>query len=218
MSTVIFDFDSTLIQCESLEEILAPKLTDPTIDAAIRDITRQGMEGSITFTQSLAKRLALASPTLYDVTNFGERATRLLSVGMEPLIRKLLERNVQVMIISGGLREAILPVAQFLGIDPEHVHAVRLQWHGDGTFAGIDENDPFSISKVMGAKTLADSWPRPRIAVGDGMTDYHLFQHGLVEHFICYTEHARREPVLSQQGVIEANGALALSKILEEQL
>jgi len=218
MGTVIFDFDSTLINCESLEEILAPKCAQqPGLEDQLRSITAMGMEGKITFQESLSRRLALAAPTKVEVTGFGERARDLLTHGMEALVRDLLKRGHTVKIISGGLREAIEPVALFLGLEADDVGAVSLNFDNSGNFAGIDAKDPFSDSKLAGARPLCATWPKPAIAVGDGMTDYHLYQYGLVDRFIVFTQWARRDSVVAT-GVPEARDTGALSALLEELL
>lgn len=218
MATVVFDFDSTLIDCESLEEILAVRLTErPELEQELRAITTLGMEGALSFRESLARRLALAAPTRAEVTAFGLGAIARLTPGIAGLVANLRARGVAVAIVSGGLREAILPVAQFLGLDEGDVGAVRLRFAADGSFLGIDPEDPFSVSKSLGAAPLAADWSRPRIAVGDGMTDLNLMRDGLVDHFIAYTQWARRAPVLAS-GAPEAADVATLTELIQELL
>lgn len=218
MATVIFDFDSTLIQKESLEEILAFQLRDnPEGMARIEAITREGMEGKIDFAQSLSRRLEIAAPTLADVQGFAAKNQDLWTPGLQTLIASLIDRGVIVRIVSGGLRESILPFGAQVGIPPEQVHAVSLLWDADGRFAGIDPNDSFSQSKVKGVAPLIDAWPGPRVAVGDGMTDYHLKRDGFVDHFIAYTENVRRDAVVAL-GTPEAASASQLKEHLERIL
>ena len=63
--TLLIDFDSTLIACESLEVILASQIgDDETTMNQIRRITTLGMAGTLSFGDSLTKRLQLATPTL----------------------------------------------------------------------------------------------------------------------------------------------------------
>ncbi len=218
MATVVFDFDSTLIDCESLEEILAVRLRErPELEQELRAITALGMEGALSFRESLARRLALAAPTLAEVKAFGLHAIARLTPGMAGLIADLRGRGVAVAIISGGLREAIVPCAHFLGLDDAAVGAVRLRFADDGSFLGIDPDDPFSLSKSLGASALSASWSRPRIAVGDGMTDLNLQRDGLVDHFIAFTQWARRAPVLAS-GAPEAADVATLTELIQELL
>ncbi|UPT65536.1 MAG: hypothetical protein M0D57_13420 [Sphingobacteriales bacterium JAD_PAG50586_3] len=59
----VFDFDSTLTSVEALEELAAISLAkQPNKDAVIKqieDITNMGVNGEISFTQSLAERVDL---------------------------------------------------------------------------------------------------------------------------------------------------------------
>lgn len=218
MTIVIFDFDSTLLTCESLEEILKPVLAEaPEKMAQIEAITREGMEGKLDFKQSLARRLAVAQPTLALLEAFGRDGTAWLTDGMADLVRRLLQRGIDVRIVSGGLWEAIVPVAAVLGIPADRVHAVRLRWDADGDFVGMDENDPFSTNKIVGCEPLFRDRDETKIAIGDGMTDHALFAAGIVDHFVAYTEHARRQAVVAT-GCPEARNTQELANILEAWL
>lgn len=218
MATLVFDFDSTLIQVESLEKILAESLREkPEIMAAIEAITAKGMAGGCSFAESLQARLALAAPTRQDVAAFGQSAHELLTPGMADLIQNLLAKGVEIHIVSGGLIEAIWPVADFLGIPRDQVHAVRLQWHGDGTFASVDPEDPFSQSKIPGFRPHAARLTKPIIVIGDGMTDYQLYQTGLATHFVAFCQHVQRETVIAQATHI-ARDVNALATLLEQWL
>ncbi len=218
MPCVIFDFDSTLIGCESLEEILSASFAQrPELEEAVRAVTVLGMEGEIDFQESLRRRLALAQPTLAQVRAFGERAGAWLTPGFDRVIDDLRRRGVETRVVSGGLQEAIEPLAGRLGIPAQRVHAVRLKWAEDGAFAGIDPGDPFSVSKMAGVKPLAGDWPAPRIAVGDGFTDYCLHRDGFADHFIAFTQHVRRQAV-TRTGAPEARNAAELARLLEDML
>lgn len=218
MSTVIFDFDSTIINRESLEEILSAKFKgNPQLEKKIRAITDLGMEGDISFRESLARRLSLASPTRADVQAFGESAHELLTPGMDTLIDSLLQRGHEVHIVSGGLFEGITPLAARMGIPASRVHSVKLLWSEQGDFAGIDPNDIFSVSKIEGARPWLPSLSAPRIAVGDGMTDYYLFRDGLVNAFVAFTANVRRAAVVAT-GQPEARNTSELAEILEDLL
>jgi len=218
MATVIFDFDSTLIELESLEAILAHRVKgQPDLMARLEAITRQGMNGEIAFAESLRRRLDLVAPHREDVLAFGRDRLDLLTDGVARLFAGLRARGVSLKIVSGGLREAILPFARHLGLPDEDVHAVGLLWQADGSFAGIDPNDPFSRSKLAGVTPLAPTWSRPRVVVGDGMTDAHLHREGLAETFIAYTEHVRREAVVAT-GAPVADSMDRLEHLLEQIL
>jgi len=216
--TVIFDFDSTLIACESLEEVLAARLAGrPDLVAQVREITSLGMEGKISFAESLARRLAIVPPRRADIRRFAATAHRRLTPGMEKLVADLHARRVGVSIVSGTTREMILPVAKRLGIAARRVHGIRPRWGRDGRFLGLRADDPFVKSKAAGVAEISNRWSRPRIGVGDGATDLALLRHGAIDHFVAFTGHARRNAVLVP-GVPEARDVAALRRILETLL
>jgi phosphoserine phosphatase len=216
--TVVFDFDSTLIDRESLEEVLRPGLADrPDLVAEIRAVTELGMAGRISFAESLRRRLEILAPTRAAVRRFSATAHRHLTKGMARLVHDLRARRVGVSIVSGAFREAILPLARRLGIPASRVHGVRPRWSREGRFLGLRRTDAFARSKALGLRSAAKRWSRPRIAVGDGATDLELLRRGVVDRFVLFTEHVRR-PALRIPGVREARDLPALRRTLEDLL
>ncbi len=216
--TLLLDFDSTLIELESLEAILKPALAaNPALEAKFQAITRAGMEGRMDFGQSLRERLRLARPTRAEVSAFGREAVNLLTPGMPAMIESLRRRAVTVRIASGGLLEAILPSARALGIPEDHVHAVRPRWDASGSLLGMAPDDRFHISKVEGLKSLVNDWPRPIVIVGDGMTDHQIGASGLADCFIAFTQHVQRAAVIAT-GAPVARDVDQLTRLLEELL
>lgn len=205
MATIIFDFDSTLVSCESLELILQEKLQDKSDTLSkIHEITQEGLKGVIPFSDSIARRLAIAAPNKGEVERFGLQALEMITDGIPDLIQDLLSKGVDVWVVSGGLYESLLPVCQYLGIDKSRVLGVQLLWGDKGEFLGIDPEDAFSRSKVEGVSKIASQWIRPRVIIGDAMSDYRLYEQKIVEHFILYTEHLECEEI-KQLGVETAN-------------
>jgi len=216
--TVVLDFDSTLVACESLEVILAPRLAgQPDLAARVAEITNAGMAGKMPFRESLHQRLALASPRLREVRAFADSAHERLTPGMEGLVASLVRRGVAVWIVSGAFREAMLPLARRLAIPEERVLGTRMRWSEQGELLGPDPTDPFAISKVDGVRALDPNWPKPRIGAGDGMSDYALAEAGLVDCFLAFTAVARRPEVVAT-GAPEARDCRALQRLIEERL
>ena len=215
MATVIFDFDSTLITCESLEHVLESKKLDEKAMQQIREITNQGMSGAISFLSSLERRLRVVLLRRQDFVEFGQRAVELITPGMRELVAELQQRSTDVWIVSGAAREAMLPVGKALGIPLERLLGVDLLWDADGCYAGIDADKPLNRSKWEGAQLVASLWTAPTISVGDGITDFALYEHGLVQHFIAFTQNVRRQAVLDKR-VPEARTVAALRQQLQE--
>ncbi|MDC0534580.1 HAD-IB family phosphatase [Francisellaceae bacterium] len=217
--TVIFDFDSTIIQIESLEEILADKLkNNPAGMDEIKSLTNLGMNGDILFQDSLSQRLAIAAPNLDDLTGFyTQHQFNIITNGLPELILWLQKNDIEVFIISGGLYESILPYATALNIKSSFVHAVKLSWDTKGKYLGMNPKDPFSISKLNGAKLIAEEWQKPSIIVGDGFTDYQLYESGLTTNFIAYTEHQSRDKVVKLADYI-ARDCIELKKHIKKMI
>jgi HAD superfamily phosphoserine phosphatase-like hydrolase len=203
VGTLILDFDSTLITRESLEELLAR--ARPDLAKEIREITAAGMEGRISFRESLESRLALARPSREEVKELGRKALGWITPGLEDVLRGV---SAEVWLVSGGLTEALLPVAAHLGIPPERVLATRARWSPSGELVGLDVLD-----KPDMLRSHVASMPPPRVLVGDGMTDYEPFREGLVDHFIAFTANVRRAPVVAT-GAPEAKSAAELGRLL----
>lgn len=218
MPTVVFDFDSTLVCCESLDEILGPRLSGrPDLVRDVVAVTREGMDGKIPFSESLRRRFAIAAPIRSEVVRFAESSVGRMTPGMDELVAELRMRGVDVSIVSGAMVEAMTPVAERLGVPPSRIHGLRVRWEEDGRFLGFRPDDPFVVGKAEGVADVAPSWARPRIGIGDGATDLALWRSGAVDHFVAFTQHARRAAVLVP-GVREARDVGELRRILGELL
>ena len=155
VTTWVFDFDFTLVDFETLES-LADISLDCAADAEARRaeiarLTDPAMAGEIHFGEGLTRRLALLpltramsrpSPPAHSRRNsFG---------GAQP--RFFREHADRIVIVSGGFREVIAPVAERLGIAPERVLANDLLYGADGRVTGVDDNPlPHAVGKAEGA-------------------------------------------------------------------
>src|SRR3989338_10206993 len=79
--TFFFDFDSTLVSIESLDELIALSIRENhepdeagKILEEIRKITDMGMNGEIDFPESLSRRLKKAPVNRSHIKKFGSRS------------------------------------------------------------------------------------------------------------------------------------------------
>jgi len=213
VGSVIFDFDSTLVPVESLEVVLSTGTDLSPVDlGALHEATTAGMEGRISFEESLERRLAIAEPTRAGVEAVARSLARSPSAGVGSLVDDLRTRGHEVRIVSGGLVEILRAFGAAIGIPPDHIHGVSCRWAPDGSLLGLETADGFARSKVEGLRRLDLALPRPAIGVGDGATDLALRDAGLVDAFIAYTEFARREVVVA--GADEETESMAALGVL----
>ena len=196
---LIFDFDSTLVQFETLEALADLALAgDPASDAVraqIAALTDQAMAGEIDFGEALRQRLALLPLTREHVEALAARAVSALTPSVKRNVEFFENNAGRVFIISGGFREVIAPVARYLGVAPERVLCNDLVY-ADDKVVGVDDANPLSREngkpKAIAALGLTD----PVVMVGDGWNDAEVKLAGAAERFYAFTEVARRAKVV----------------------
>ena len=194
MADIIFDVDSTVLSVESLEVIMEASFAkDLKLEQKIQELTRQGMSGALSFSQSLEKRLALAQITQTQILAFCKNIKKYIDPQMDTLIQKL-QKHHQIWLVSGAFDPVVLALGNTLGIDKKYCHGVRYTTRENDTIHIPQEG--FGISKVHGVKQLEDKWHSPSILIGDGYTDYQLYESKLVDHFIVFTKHQSRQEVM----------------------
>jgi phosphoserine phosphatase len=100
--------------------------------------------------------------------------------GVKVVFATLLGQGKEVHIISGGLRQAILPLAKLLGLEENHVHAVDIFFTEKGGYKAYDESSPLARSggKAEICKQLLKE-KQSLVMIGDGKTDMEAKQPGV---------------------------------------
>lgn len=191
-ASIILDVDSTLCGIEGIDWLAARR--GPAVGRAVTLLTDRAMRGEIGLDSVYGERLALVRPSLDDVVALTDAYVGALAHGAKRAIGRLQDEGRRVVLISGGLREAILPVASLVGIPSRDVHAVSVMLDESGAYAGFESDSPLATTE--GKRTVAArlGLPRPLIAVGDGATD--LAMRPAVGAFAAYTGFVRREAVV----------------------
>lgn len=165
---VCFDFDSTLSAIEGIDA-LAEKAGCGTEMAAL---TNAAMNGEVALEAVYAERLNLIRPNKAAIDWLADVYIKNKLAGVDEVFKQLHAAGVDVHIISGGLKPAILPMAAQLNILADHVHAVDLSWNDAGEYVSFDEQCPLAKS---GGKAEICSKLNPKqlslAMVGDGKTD-----------------------------------------------
>jgi len=192
---VVFDVDSTIAALEGIDW-LAERRGEP-LATEIRLLTEQAMAGTIPLEAVYARRLALIRPTRRELRELGEAYVAAVQPGARALCAVLLAAGCGLALVSGGLREAILPLAHHVGIDDEDVHAVEIDFDENGEFVGLRGDQPLATQqgKPIVLHALRDELDRPVVMVGDGSTDAAV--RGVTDAFIAYTGVVRRAAVVA---------------------
>ena len=193
----IIDFDSTIVQVESLDELASIALKDnpkkSEIVDKIKNITNLGMEGKISIRESLARRIGLLRA---NKSHIGQ-LIKILQKKITPsfLRNKNFFRNnsSSIFIISNGFMEIIVPVARKFGLSEKNVFANEFVFGRDGEITGFDERNILSRENGKAEMLKSLNLKGDIYVIGDGYTDYQLRGQGLVTKFFAFTENVERE-------------------------
>ncbi len=172
---ICFDCDSTLSKVEGIDELAR----SAGLFEQVADLTNQAMNGEIALQDVYGKRLALIKPDQQAIHALGQLYIEQVVPGAKQLIAELLEQHKQVHIISGGLRQAILPLADELGVPQANVHAVDIYLDAQGNYAGFASDAPAANSggKAVICKQI-NAQKQSMVMIGDGKTDLEAKQAG----------------------------------------
>ena len=206
---LIIDFDSTFVTVESLDELAHIVLKDNPESAqrleTIRAITRAGMEGSIPFDESLSKRLKLLNINQKDI----HAATIVLAKKVTPSFKRnkqfLMENAQNILIISGGFYEMIIPIVSEYGILEDQVFANKFVYKGTSRIAHVDSQNIMAQSGEKVAQANALGLAGEIHVIGDGYTDYQIKSEGPATKFFAFIENIRRNTVCEVADVVLSN-------------
>ena len=199
-ATLIFDFDSTLVRLETLEALADIALVDApdaeAVRAEIASLTDQAMSGALAFGEALRRRLALLPLTRRHVHDLADRILDEGTPSVRRNLRFFQDNADRILILSGGFREIIAPIAERLGISPERVLCNDLVYDTQGRVTGVDDANPLSHANGKPLVIKALKLSGPVVMVGDGWTDAEVKLAGAADRFYAYTEVVRRERVV----------------------
>ncbi len=107
---VLFDCDSTLSAIEGIDELAR----QAGLYDKLAPLTAAAMEGKLSLEAVYRQRLDAIRPTLAAVAALGECYIRHVVPGAGEVIAALQQSGKRVHIVSGGLRQAVLPLAAYL--------------------------------------------------------------------------------------------------------
>jgi phosphoserine phosphatase len=193
-NSVVLDVDSTLSALEGIDWLAS--LRGSEVENMIAALTDQAMRGAIPLESVYGRRLEAVRPNKAEVAELGRQYVSSLAPGAKESIDLLQNNGVEVVLVSGGLRQAILPLAAEVGLQADAVHAVPIFFDERGEYAGFDEHSVLARQYGKREAVARLGLKGPIIAVGDGMTDTEI--RTCVDSFAAYTGFVRREAVVAK--------------------
>ena len=198
----VIDFDSTFTKVEAFDVLADISLKDhpdqQKIKKEVEEITHQGMNGSISFRESLEKRLNLLQADK-------KHMPALINL-LKSKVSESFKRNKEffstyadnIYIISNGFREFIAPVVTEFGVKAENILANEFRFDSSGKVIGFDTENPLSsnngkVEQLKRLKLEGDVY-----VIGDGYTDYEIKNSGLANKFYAFTENIERENIMDK--------------------
>jgi len=210
----VIDFDSTFTRVEALDILGEISLeNDPEREQklkAIKNITDQGMGGTVDFRESLEKRLEILKANKSQIADLVESLKNYVSKSFDRN-REFLEDNADdIFILSNGFKDFIIPIVGQYGIKPENVFANEFVYDESGAIVDFNRDNPLSVNKGKAETLKRLNLEGDIYMIGDGYTDYEVKESGIANKFYAFTENVHRDNVAEKADHI----ALSLDEIL----
>ncbi len=205
----IFDFDSTLTKVEALDVLAEITLVNnpkkEEIIEGIVNITNLGIDGEISFPESLERRIQLLNAKKSDLTVLIEELKQKVSLSIERNKDFFEKFSDDIYVISAGFKEFIDPIVAAYNIPSERVYANTFEFDENDVIVGFDKNNVLSThnGKIQCLKNLELEGEIQ--VIGDGYSDYVTREAGVADKFFAYTENVSRDKTVANADYITPN-------------
>jgi len=192
---LLLDCDSTLSAIEGIDEL--GRVRGEAVFRQVEQMTHDAMEGRVPVEAVFGRRLQIIQPRIRDVLEVGRRYVTTVEPTAEAMLRTVRSAGWTPIIVSGGFRQAIRPLADLLGIS--RIEAVDLRFDAKGDYAGYDETFPTTRSggkPEVVAALRRELQPSRVVSVGDGVSD--LETKPFVDRFVGFGRYPRRDRVAGE--------------------
>tara|TARA_B100001057_G_scaffold81871_1_gene77347 strand:+ start:438 stop:1076 length:639 start_codon:yes stop_codon:yes gene_type:complete len=192
----VIDYDSTFIQVESLDELSkTSKSYNLKNQKEIEKITNMGMDGKISFSESLERRIKLINSSIEDIRSTLEVLENRITISFLKNKNFFKTNSDKIFIVSSGFHELIDPIVLKFGIKKEHIFANNFLFK-DKNIVGFDRNNPLSRSKGKVEIIKRLNLKGKVLVIGDGYTDYEIKKDGYADSFFLFTENIKRDSIV----------------------
>ena len=189
MKLAVFDFDSTLMDGETIDFFAA----ELGLEKKVAEITELAMNGKLDFFESLITRVELLKGLDYNkVVEIGK--TLPLMPGAKEIVPALQKKGYKVICFSGGFRVGTSPAKEVLGLDADFSNILH---HKDGKLTGLVGGDMmFDFSKgdmIQRVQNILGVTREDTLVVGDGANDRSMFAEADTRIAFCAKEILKKE-------------------------
>ena len=166
---LIADMDSTMIQCECIDE-----LADYAgLKTQVAAVTEAAMRGELDFEAALDARVALLAGMDAAVLDLCRRERVRLMPGAQALVRTMAADGAHTLLVSGGFTAFTAPVAAEIGFAAQVANTLLIE---NGRLTGKVAR-PIVDAAAKRAQLLGAGVPLPAtLAVGDGANDIPMLE------------------------------------------
>jgi phosphoserine phosphatase len=204
-ASVVLDVDSTVSTIEGIDWLAS--LRSRAVAAEVEQLTTDAMESRVPIDAVYDRRLAIIQPTRDEIAALGKKYIETIVPGVKEAVLSWQQTGIRVVLVSGGLRDAILPLAAWLAIADHDVHAVNVRYSDAGIVRGVAAPAPLAQRGGKPAVVAPLNLPRPILACGDGATDAEL--RTVTDRFVAFTGVVERPAVVAAaDSVVDTFAAL----------
>ncbi|MEI7475130.1 MAG: phosphoserine phosphatase SerB [bacterium] len=189
MKLAVFDFDSTLMDGETIELIAK----ECNMQEEVAQITNKAMQGEMDFFESLITRVSLLKNISTDKVEYICKNLPLMN-GAKETVTELKKAGFVVVCFSGGFKTATVPASEFLGLDADFSNILHSK---NGLLTGLVGGEMmFNSSKgdmLTRLQNILKISPENTMAVGDGANDLSMFKFAETRVAFCAKEVLRKE-------------------------
>jgi phosphoserine phosphatase len=168
-SLLVADMDSTMIQCECIDELADYAGLKPEVAA----ITEAAMRGELDFAAALKARVALLKGLPTATLDECRRDRVRLTPGAQALVRTMAAHGAHTLLVSGGFTAFTAPVAAEIGFAAQQANILLTE---DGHLTGTVAQPIVDAATKRTALLTAGVPLNATLAVGDGANDIPMLE------------------------------------------
>ncbi|RXJ87698.1 phosphoserine phosphatase SerB [Arcobacter sp. CECT 8985] len=189
MKLAVFDFDSTLMDGETIDFLAKPL----GLEKKVASITKEAMAGRLDFFESLVERVSLLKGLEY------QKAVDIckdlpLMPGAYQTVQELKKMGYKVVCFSGGFRIGTTPAKEKLGLDADFSNILHEK---NGILTGLVGGDMmFGFSKgdmIQRVQAMLGVSVENTLVAGDGANDVSMFPYASKKVAFCAKDVLKKE-------------------------